>query len=337
MIEKQKKVEYLILKRINNLLSTGLIEKAEKITKKSIKNKVNNNIIESQLLYYLGEINYQRGLYRGAKRYFNMSLEKNPYNKDTLQEISNLLIEEYEVRGAKKYILRNLKRGTINNEVYRQYAWCKVLLGQNDEALSIYKRLIEKNDLEPKNYIELSLSYLYTGNIDLAKKTILTAYTKFPSDEAVVETFYDLYEIVDNLNINMKDLYFKELRNIRCPVYSYGKALKFMITTMTIRGYFRFEIEAAVKILLLFDEKNIIFRNYKLAALLCEYIISEITGEQKYIMKLITSVNRISRSTVKRWHKKVLSVAESDIERVLDELLDKYTSEFKILLEKDSY
>ena len=103
---------------------------------------------------------------------------------------------EYEIVGAKKYILRNLKRHPKNNEFNRQFAWCKMLLGQKDEAINIYRWLIKNRDNDPRNYVELSLSHLYMGDIGAAKKIILNAYMRFSDDPLVEDTFYDINEII---------------------------------------------------------------------------------------------------------------------------------------------
>jgi len=116
-----------------------------------------------------------------------------------------LLIEEYEIVGAKKYILRNLKRHPKNNEFNRQFAWCKMLSGQKDEAINIYRWLINNRDDDPKNYVELSLSHLYTGDIGSAKKIILHAYMRFSEDPLVEDTFFDVNEITSVLDDNLKN------------------------------------------------------------------------------------------------------------------------------------
>jgi DNA-binding ferritin-like protein (Dps family) len=87
--------------------------------------------------------------------------------------------------------------------------------------------------------------------------------------------------------------------------------------------------------LALFNKHKIIFKNYKLAALLSEYIISELTGEQMYIMKLLTSVNGISKATIRRWYKKVKEITGKEIDIILDRLLDEYSKEFKSLFNKN--
>lgn len=332
--KENNRIKYLIIKKIDNLFVNGNIEKAEKIIKDTLKGRLKNRFIEGQLFYYLGEINYLKGLYKSAKRYFNLSLSRDPYNEHTLHELSNLLIEEYEIGGAKKYILRNLKRHPKNNEFNRQFAWCKMLLGQKDEAINIYRWLIKNENSDPKNYVELSLSHLYTGDIGSAKKIILNAYMRFSEDPLVEDTFNDINEITNSLDDNLKNIYFKNLEQFVFLKASYARALRYLVTSMTIRGYFDFEILCAIELLALFNKYKIIFRNYKLAALLSEYIISELTGEQMYIMKLLTSVNGISKATIRRWDRKVKEIAHKEIDAILENLLDEYSKEFKSLFNK---
>lgn len=333
--KENNRIQYLIIKKIDKLFISGNIENAEKVIKDTLKGRLRNRFVEAQLFYYLGEINYQKGLYKSAKRYFNLSLSRDPYNQHTLHELSNLLIEEYEIGGAKKYILRNLRRHPKNNEFNRQFAWCKMLLGQKEEAINIYRWLIKNRDSDPKNYVELSLSHLYTGDIRSARNTILNAYMRFAEDPLVEDTFNDINEIINSLYENLKNIYFRNLDQFVFLTASYVRALKYLVTSMTIRGYFDFEINSAIELLALFNKNKIIFKNYKLAALLSEYIISELTGEQMYIMKLLTSVNRISKSTIRRWYKKVREIAQKDIEIILDRLLDEYSKEFKSLFNKN--
>jgi len=131
--------------------------------------------------------------------------------------------------------------------------------------------------------------------------------------------------------ITLKIYYFKNLEKFEFLPSTYVRSLKYLVTSMTIRGYFDFEINSAIELLVLYNKHKLIFRNYKLAALLSEYIISELTGEQAYIMKLLTSVNGISKATIRRWNKKVRGLAQKEIDAILDRLLDEYSKEFKSL------
>jgi hypothetical protein len=206
-----------------------------------------------------------------------------------------------------------------------------MLLGQKDEAINIYRWLIKNRDNDPKNYVELSLSHLYMGDIRAAKKIILNAYMRFSDDPLVEDTFYDINEIISALDDNLKNIYFKNLKKFDFLPSAYVRSLRYLVTSMTIRGYFEFEINSAIDLLALYNKYRLIFRNYKLAALLSEYIISELTGEQAYIMKLLTSVNGVSKVTIRRWNKKVREMAQKEIDIILDRLLDEYSKEFKSL------
>jgi len=145
----------------------------------------------------------------------------------------------------------------------------------------------------------------------------------------------DINEIIYSLDENLKNIYFRNLEQFVFLTASYVRALKYLVTSMTIRGYFDFEINSAIELLALFNKHKIIFKNYKLAALLSEYIISELTGEQMYIMKLLTSVNGISKATIRRWYKKVKEITGKEIDIILDRLLDEYSKEFKSLFNKN--
>jgi hypothetical protein len=210
-----------------------------------------------------------------------------------------------------------------------------MLLGQKEEAINIYRWLIRNRDCDPKNYVELSLSHLYTGDIDAAKNIILSAYMRFSEDPLVEDTFNDIKDITNSLNDNLKNIYFKNLGHFVFLKNSYLRALKYIVTSMTIRGYFDFEINRAIDLLALFNKHKIIFRDYKLAALLAEYIISELTGEQMYIMKLLTGINGVSKATIRRWDKRVRGIAQKEIDIILEKLLDEYTGEFKALFNKN--
>lgn len=324
-----KNIKYLSMDKINKLIENGHYEKASTTAKEILKRKIDNLEIKSQLYYFLGEINYYKGLYKGAKRYFNMALKCYPSNEDAIHELSNLLIEEYEIDDARKYILRNLRRFPKNMEYKRQFAWCKMLSGKSEEALDLYKCLIDLEENDPKNYIELALSYLYSGDIEESKKLILYAYGRFPGDMLVEDTYFDINEIVDNLKRNMKNLYFKNLPHFVFMSHQYVKILRYLVSSMTLRGYFDFEIEKAVELLTLFNTKSIVFKNHKIGAIICEYIISEITGEQIYILKLLSNINKISRLTINKWNDYVKSMLKTDIDNILNKLMEEYGKEFK--------
>ena len=70
---ENNRIKYLIIKKVDKLFISGNIEKAEKVIKDTLKGRLKNRFVEAQLFYYLGEINYQKGLYKSAKRYFNLS------------------------------------------------------------------------------------------------------------------------------------------------------------------------------------------------------------------------------------------------------------------------
>ena len=323
------KIQFLIIKKINIMLESGSLDKAESLVKNTLRGKSITNYIRSMLYYFLGEINYHKDIIQLAKRYFKLSLKYYPDNEKTLYEISNLLIDEFEIKRAKKYIEKNLSKHKNNKEYKRQYAWCHILEGNNNIAIAIYKKLISDQKIDPESFVELSLGYLYNIDLEQAKKCILAALSKFPENEVVEEAFNEIVATEKNLKINNKEIFFKRLEELVYNRRTYSRALKEIVISMTVRGYFSFEIEKAADLLVSFNKRKIAFRKYQIPATICELIISEQLGVN-YILNLLSYYYSVQPGTIKRWYDHINSVAGDEIKDILDQLLDVYDEEFPV-------
>jgi tetratricopeptide (TPR) repeat protein len=320
------------LEKIRDFIDNDQYDKAESTVKKALKVNISNNNFKSSLYSLLGEISYIKGNYPSSKRFYKISLDLNPKNENTIYNIANTYLYEQNYEKALPYIKKNLKNNPRKVKYLYQYLWYLVMAGDNKNAEILYKKLLKSNKIDPQGFVDISMTLVSRGEFDKARRIIFAAIGKFPESFLVEDAMLELSEIEINFHNFRKDIYFKRLNELGDNSKLYLIALRKLVEGMSIRGYFKFEIEKSTDLLIDLTKTDYKFPTPELLAALSELIISESVGDYDQLFQNISNFYGTSVYILKKWYNLLKEEKPELIHDIISKLLFVYNEEFDEIL-----
>ncbi len=332
---KIKEFEPNFLKKIKRLINDDHLERAERSLKKALKINTIKPRFKSKMYSMLGEIHYIKGNYVSSKRYYITSLKFNPMNEYTLYNIANYYLYELQWKKALPYIEKNLKTNPGNPKYLNQYIWCLILKEDYELATVIYKKLLAVNKIDSQGFIDIAMAYISKSNFHEARKIIYTALGKFPESYIVEDTMMEIDEIETNYKLFRKDIFFKRLNELENGSQVFKKALGSLVEGMSIRGYFKFEIEKGADLLIALSKIEDTFKDANTLAAVCELIISMSVGHYPQLYENLSGFYNTSVYKIKKEYKYLKENYQDLLDTFSTEVLYLYGEEFDKLMDFD--
>lgn len=317
-----------LFQKIEFLISEYEFDIAEKMVKRMLANTSYDNKTRASFYSLLGKIRYLTGQFTAAKRYFNTALKLNPTNFDANYNLANVYMFEQNTKMANKLININLKNHPQNVNILIQLMWSYVLSGHDEKAEIIYKKLLKQKKLEPQSFADLAMAYVSKGNFENAKKVIFVALGNFPDSFIAEDTLYEINELERNYRDYKKDIFFKNIHRINFMPQIYTSALRMIVEGMSLRGYFKFEIEKAAEFLIFLNKEKFEYFNPKLLAAVIEYNISVCIGEDENMRNIILNSYKVSKDKLNKLMQQVNFIAAQKSYELCDEILSEYDEQF---------
>lgn len=331
---KVREFEPSFLIKIREFINNDLFEKAESSIKKALRVEGYKNTYKSTLYSLLGEIQYIKGNYRSAKRFYTSSLKYNSSNEFTLYNVANFYLYEQEPDKALPYIEKNLKMNPGKIKHLNQYAWCLVMIGDYKRAEILYQKLIKSNNIDPQGFVDISMTLVSQGKFDKARQVIYTGMGKFPESYLVEDAMFELSEIEGNFQQFRRDIYFRRLNELATNSALFTSGFRRLVEGMSIRGYFQFEIEKSADLLIELSNYDINFPNQNLLAALCEFIISESVGDYSQLYQNVSSYYGTSVYMLKKWYNILKDGYPELLEKVTLDLVFIYNDQFDGIIDE---
>lgn len=323
-----------LFQKIESIIANYEFDTAEKMIKRLLSNTNYDNKTRALFYSLLGKLRYLTGQFNAAKRYFNIALKLNPKDFDAIYNLSNVYMFEQNIQTAKKYVALNLKNHPKNINILIQFMWCQVLSGNYKDADIIYKRLLKEKNIDPQGFSDLAMAYASKGNFSVAKKVIFAALSNFPDSFVAEDTLYEINEIEQNFKDYKKDIFFKRIKDIHHLPSIFVTALRLLVEGMSLRSYFKFEIEKAADFLMFLNREKFEIENPKLLAAAIEYNISIYIGEEENLRNIIVNSYKISRKKLAETVQAINILSAEKNYNLCDDILSQYDENFGI--EEDS-
>lgn len=319
-----------LYQKIESIIADYEFDTAEKMIKRFLSNTNYDNKTRALFYSLLGKLRYLTGQFNAAKRYFNIALKLSPQDFDAIYNLANVYMFEQNLKTAKKYVALNLKNHPSNVNVLIQFMWCQVLSGNYEDAEIIYKRLLKERKLDSQGFSDLAMAYASKGNFSDAKKIIFAGLSNFPDSFVAEDTLYEINEIEQNFKDYKKEIFFKKIQNIRYLSNIYVAALRLLVEGMSLRNYFKFEIEKAAEFLLFLNREKFEIDNPKLLAAAIEYNISICIGEEESLRNIIVNSYKISRKKLAETVQAINLLSAKKGYNLCDDILAQYDENFGI-------
>jgi len=312
----ERKFITIFFRKIENAIENEELDKAELSVKRALKNALYDQRSKSVLYSYLGRISFLKGDFDSAKKILNIALKLDSENQDALFYLTNIFMSEHNVAKALKYVNQNLSINPGEIAYLVQRTWCLILLGEHEQAKRLYKKLISIKGIGPQGFVDIGMAYLLQEDFEGARKTIFKALASFPENILLESVLYEMNEIEENFYFYRKEFFFKKLNNIFSQQKIYISALRQLVSGMTLRGYFQFEIDKASDFLVALNKCNINFKSDGGLAAAIEFLISDFIGESDSIKNVIINYY----NTTNYYLKKYLDIFQTEAYQQLDEL-----------------
>jgi len=317
-----------LLEKIEYLIGEYEFDTAEKMLKRLLSNTNYDNKVRASFYSLLGKIRYLTGQFSAAKRYFNTAIKLHPSCYDANYNLANVYMFEQNTTMAAKIINTNLKLNPDKTDILIQLMWSYVLSGENKKADAFYKKLVKEKKLEPQSFADLAMAYVSKGHFENARKIIFVALGNFPDSYIAEDTLYEINEIEKNFKDYRRDIFFKNIGRINFLPQTYTSALRVIVEGMSLRGYFRFEIEKAAEFLIFLNNEKFEYLNPKLLAAVIEYNISICIGEEENMRNIILNSYKVNKKTLTDLMQQVNLIAARKNYELCDEILSGYDEQF---------
>lgn len=327
---KNKSAYFLnrLFEKIEYLIDEYEFETAEKMLKRLLSNTNYDNKSRASFYSLLGKIRYLTGQFSAAKRYLNTAIKLHPGCYEANYNLANVYMFEQNTIMASKIINSNLKLYPGNTDILVQLMWSYALSGEYKKADELYKRLVKEKKLEPQSFANLAMTYVSKGHFENARKIIFAALGNFPGSYIAEDTLYEINEIEKNYKDHKKGIFFKNISRINFLPQTYISALRMIVEGMSLRGYFRFEIEKAAEFLIFLNNEKFEFLNPKLLAAAIEYSVSICIGEEDNMRNIILNTYRVSKKTLFKTIQQINLIATKKDYKLCDKILSEYNEKF---------
>ncbi len=144
---------------------------------------LNNALVSSPhnngLLVIGGNVLFKKGRRDEAEIYYRRALEVDPENINALKGIGKLKLQLNNIKGAKEFVLKALKKGETDPELWLMLATINEQMGLLDDAIDDLKKVINLENGE-EGYERLGELYKSTSKFDSAEKYFEMALKYYP-------------------------------------------------------------------------------------------------------------------------------------------------------------
>ena len=232
------KAEYLDKTNVNARLNAGTLYQQKKDYNKALEAYDSVLLLypkNTLALTYKAQAYAEMGKEKDAQELYEKVLALEPNNDTANYGLKNLLRKSLSTNEFVKYIKEHSVSGKPAEELYL-YALDLHKENKLDDAISIYKQVIDMSPTSVETYVNLAIAQSQLKDYDGAISILKIANAKFPENEQVKETLHSIQgEINDSKIAKANDYYNAGKYNEALKIYSaiLPKTEEIMLTIAT--------------------------------------------------------------------------------------------------------
>lgn len=232
------KAEYLDKTNVNARLNAGTLYQQKKDYNKALEAYDSVLLLypkNTLALTYKAQAYAEMGKEKDAQELYEKVLALEPNNDTANYGLKNLLRKSLSTNEFVKYIKEHSVSGKPAEELYL-YALDLHKENKLDDAISIYKQVIDMSPTSVETYVNLAIAQSQLKDYDGAITILKIANAKFPENEQVKETLHSIQgEINDSKIAKANDYYNAGKYNEALKIYSaiLPKTEEIMLTIAT--------------------------------------------------------------------------------------------------------